>query len=72
MSDIEGIEAEDIEPGPEEPTPTYEATDADTAEQQADVRAEEDEPQGQPPVEVNEADFVEQGRVVRLDEDEYR
>ncbi|MEV4253870.1 hypothetical protein AB0J52_11970 [Spirillospora sp. NPDC049652] len=75
MSDIEGtegIEAEDVEPGADERTPAYEATDADTAEQHADVRAEEDGPQGSPPVEADEADFVEQGRVVRLDEDEYR
>ncbi|WP_026413873.1 hypothetical protein [Actinomadura oligospora] len=65
-------ETEDRRPEAEPPAPSYDRNDADTAEQMADVRSDEDGPQGQPPMDVNEADFVEQGRVVREDEEDYR
>ncbi|MFH8613954.1 hypothetical protein ACH4E8_02620 [Streptomyces sp. NPDC017979] len=52
---------------------TNEVPEADAAEQEADLRPEDD---GPPPRidhdAANEADAVEQARVVALDEDDYR
>ncbi len=53
-----------------------EVPEADAAEQNADVRPEEDDPlEGFDPdsaAEANEADAAEQARIVALDEDDYR
>ncbi|MFE1260961.1 hypothetical protein ACFW5X_10575 [Streptomyces albogriseolus] len=50
-----------------------EAPEVDTAEQQTEVRPEEDDPlEDVDPGRANEADLVEQARVVSLDEDDYR
>ncbi|MEU0580511.1 hypothetical protein ABZ465_25140 [Streptomyces griseoincarnatus] len=50
-----------------------EAPEVDAAEQQTEVRPEEDDPLEEvDPDRANEADLVEQARVVQLDEDDYR
>ncbi|MFI0504897.1 hypothetical protein ACH3WN_18975 [Streptomyces albogriseolus] len=50
-----------------------EAPEVDAAEQQTEVRPEEDDPLEEvDPSRANEADLVEQARVVSLDEDDYR
>ncbi|MET8897716.1 hypothetical protein [Streptomyces albogriseolus] len=50
-----------------------EAPEVDAAEQQTEVRREEDDPLEEvDPGLANEADLVEQARVVSLDEDDYR
>ncbi|MFH9178207.1 hypothetical protein [Streptomyces albogriseolus] len=50
-----------------------EAPEVDAAEQQTEVRPEEDDPlEDVDPGRANEADLVEQARVVSLDEDDYR
>lgn len=60
---------EDVEPDePDEETP-----EADAAEQQADLRPEEDEPLTDiDPGAADEGDAAEQARIVTLDEDDYR
>ncbi|GAB2329349.1 hypothetical protein AB0N20_01295 [Streptomyces griseoincarnatus] len=50
-----------------------EAPEVDAAEQQTEVRPEQDDPLEEvDPDRANEADLVEQTRVVQLDEDDYR
>ncbi|AXI88641.1 hypothetical protein SAM9427_24685 [Streptomyces sp. ETH9427] len=50
-----------------------EAPEVDAAEQQTEVRPEQDDPLEEvDPDRANEADLVEQARVVQLDEDDYR
>ncbi|MFJ4690163.1 hypothetical protein [Streptomyces sp. NPDC088766] len=50
-----------------------EAPENDTAEQQADVAPESDDPLDEmDPSRANEADLIEQARVVSQDEDDYR
>ncbi|MFZ4173297.1 hypothetical protein ACOZCI_03240 [Streptomyces griseoincarnatus] len=50
-----------------------EAPEIDAAEQQTEVRPEQDDPLEEvDPDRANEADLVEQARVVQLDEDDYR
>ena len=50
-----------------------EAPEVDAAEQQTEVRPEQDDPLEEvDPGRANEADLVEQARVVSLDEDDYR
>jgi hypothetical protein len=50
-----------------------EAPEGDTAEQQADITPEHDDPlTNVDPDRGNEADLIEQARVVSLDEDDYR
>ncbi|GGP52692.1 hypothetical protein ACFUV1_03740 [Streptomyces griseoincarnatus] len=50
-----------------------EAPEVDAAEQQTEVRPEQDDPlEDVDPDRANEADLVEQARVVQLDEDDYR
>ncbi|CAM5421313.1 hypothetical protein AB0H45_14695 [Streptomyces atroolivaceus] len=59
------------DPQPDEPDP--EAPEADSAEQQATVRPERDEPlTGIDRSTVDEADATEQARLVAHDEDDYR
>ncbi|MFC4905808.1 hypothetical protein [Actinomadura gamaensis] len=66
-------ETEGLEPGTDQPTPSYEAPEADAAEQRADVLpGDDDEVSGPPPLDVDEADFADQERAVALDEDDYR
>ncbi|MGA5329913.1 hypothetical protein G3I30_32955 [Actinospica acidiphila] len=50
-----------------------EAPEVDAAEQQTEVRPEQDDPLEEvDPDRANEADLMEQARVVQLDEDDYR
>ncbi|GHE95819.1 hypothetical protein AB0K66_21115 [Streptomyces werraensis] len=63
-------EDEDVQEGVEF---GVEAPEVDAAEQQAEVRPQEDDPLEEvDPDRANEADLVEQARVVQLDEDDYR
>lgn len=50
-----------------------EAPEGDTAEQQAEVSQERDDPlTGVDTGQANEADLIEQARVVQIDEEDYR
>ncbi|MGX9873476.1 hypothetical protein ACWIG2_08845 [Streptomyces cellulosae] len=63
-------EDEDVQEGEEY---DVEAPEVDAAEQQTEVRPQEDDPLEEvDPDRANEADLVEQARVVQLDEDDYR
>ncbi|MCP8707953.1 hypothetical protein [Streptomyces sp. AC04842] len=63
-------EDEDVQEGVEY---DVEAPEVDAAEQQTEVRPQEDDPLEEvDPDRANEADLVEQARVVQLDEDDYR
>ncbi|MEU0912228.1 hypothetical protein ACH4KU_10595 [Streptomyces althioticus] len=63
-------EDEDVQEGVEY---DVEAPEVDAAEQQTEVRPEDDDPlEDVDPDRANEADLVEQARVVQLDEDDYR
>ncbi|WTB88768.1 hypothetical protein OIE99_11175 [Streptomyces cellulosae] len=63
-------EDEDVQEGVEY---DVEAPEVDAAEQQAEVRPQEDDPLEEvDPDRANEADLVEQARVVQLDEEDYR
>ncbi|GAA3501167.1 hypothetical protein ACIQUO_17915 [Streptomyces albogriseolus] len=63
-------EDEDVQEGLEY---DVEAPEVDAAEQQTEVRPEQDDPLEEvDPGRANEADLVEQARVVSLDEDDYR